>query len=61
MNKATEKIVKGVTGAEAKLKILEWLNTAKTMPLTSVGYDKDFALNRADWWLGVWLDLEKLR
>ena len=61
MNKATEKIVKGVTGYRANLKILEWLNTAKTMPLTDAGHDRDFALNRADWWLGVWLDLGKKR
>lgn len=37
----------------AYAKIIEWLHQASLWPTTVLGQDKDFALNRADWWLGV--------
>ena len=61
MTEASKKALGGISGFYAQLKIMEWFSIAKRLTLTEVGRDRDLALNRADWWLGVYLDLEKKR
>ena len=61
MTEATRKSIKDMTGFRAQLNVMQWLNIAQGLPLTEVGIDRDFALSRADWWLGIWMDLEHKR
>ena len=48
---------KKITVEEALSRVTHWQFVAVASRRDGVGFGRDWALNRADWWLGVYRDL----